>query len=183
LFWEIKNPERHQKFVEFIGRHCILRTEEESWTATSTVGVGRLQEFWDWALDRCADVNVLVGFGYWMKADAGLFENEWLANQIRRTLEKTKGLIEWEHGMMESLVSLASVAPGAVLESLRLHLLVGRVDNPSDRRWVYVDDGLVEIFKILYVDPATKEPTRKLINDLLPLGNGQFWRLKEAMQE
>ena len=183
LFWEIKNPVRHQKFVEFIGRHCILHTEEESWAATSTVGVSRLREFWDWALDRCADVNVLVGFGYWMKADAGLFENEWLANQIRRTLEKTKGLIEWEHGMMESLLSLASVAPGAVLESLRLHLLIGRVDNPSDRRWVYVDDGLVEIFKILYVDPTTKEPTRKLINDLLPLGNGQFWRLKEAMQE
>jgi hypothetical protein len=183
LFWEIENLERHQKFVEFIGRHCILRMEDESWTATSTVGINRLQEFWDWALDRCAAGDVLAAFGYWMKADAGLFENEWLANQIRRTLEKTKGVIEWEHGMMESLRSLASVSPVAVLESLRLHLLVGRVDNPADRRWVYVDDDLVEIFKILYVDPATKEPTRKLINDLLPLGSGQFWRLKEALQE
>jgi hypothetical protein len=181
LFWQIENPERHQKFVEFIGRHCILRTEDESWTATSTVGVNRLQEFWDWALGRCADVDVLSGFGYWMKADAGLFESEWLANQIRRTLEKTKGVIEWEHGMMESLQSLASVSPGAVLESLRLHLLVGRVANPTDGRWAYVDDDLVEIFKILFVDPATKESTRKLINDLLPLGNGQFWRLKEAL--
>jgi hypothetical protein len=85
--------------------------------------------------------------------------------------------------MMESLRSLASVSSGAALESLRLHLLVGRADNPTDRRWVYVDDELVDIFKILYVDPATKEPTRKLINDLLPLGNGQFWRLKEALQE
>ena len=55
--------------------------------------------------------------------------------------------------------------------------------NPADRRWVYVDDDLVEIFKILYVDPPTKEPTRKLINDLLPLGSGQYWRLKEALRE
>jgi hypothetical protein len=183
LFWEIENPERHQKFVEFIGRHCILRMEDEGWTATSTVGVNRLQEFWDWALDRCAAGDVLAAFGYWMKADAGLFENEWLANQIRRTLERTKGVIKWEHGMMESLRSLASVSPGAVLESLRLNLLVGRVANPADRRWVYVDDDLVEIFKILYVDPATTEPARKLINDLLPLGNGQYWRLKEALRE
>ena len=114
----------------------------------------------------------LAAFGYWMKADAGLFENEWLANQIRRTLEKTKGVVEWEHGMMESLRSLASVSPRAALESSRLHLLVGRVADPADRRWVYVDDDLVEIFKILYGDPVTKEPTRKLINDLLPLGNG-----------
>jgi hypothetical protein len=182
LFWEIKNAERHQEFVEFIGRHCILGTEGESWIATSTVGVSRLEAFWDWALDRCAAVDVLAAFGYWMKADAGLFENEWLAIQIHRTLEKTNGIIEWEHGMMESLQSLAPVSPGAVLESLRLNLLVGRVANPADRRWVYVDDDLVQIFKILYVAQATKEPTRKLINDLLPLGNGQYWRLKEALQ-
>ena len=129
LFWEIKNLERHQKFVEFIGRHCILRMEGESWTATSTVGVNRLEGFWDWALDRCAAMDVLAAFGYWMKADAGLFGNEWLANQIRRTLEKTKGVIEWEHGMMESLRSLASVSPGPVLKSLRFHLLVDVAPN------------------------------------------------------
>ena len=70
---------------------------------------------------------------------------------------------------MESLRSLASVSPRAALESLRLHLLVARVADPADRRWVYVDDDLVEIFKILCGDPVTNEPTRKLINDLFSM--------------
>jgi hypothetical protein len=183
LFWEIKNFERHENFVEFIGRHCVLRTEGESWTKTSSVGVKRLQDFWDWALEHCESVGVLAAFGYWMRADAGLFEREWLAKQIERTLEKTKGIIEWEHGMMESLGVLAPIAPVPVLGSIRMHLLTGRVDDPRDRRWVYVDDELIVIFRTLFRVPATKEPTRKLVNDLLPLGNGQFWRLKGALSD
>jgi hypothetical protein len=79
---------------------------------------------------------------------------------------------------MESLRSLASVSPRAALESSRLHLLVGRVADPADRRWVYVDDDLVEIFKILYGDPVTKEPTAVVheisqrVTDAFILGEG-----------
>jgi hypothetical protein len=85
--------------------------------------------------------------------------------------------------MMESLAALAPIAPASVLGSLRTHLLTGRVDDPGDRGWVYVDDDLVEIFRTLFRDRATKEPTRKLVNDLLPLGNGQFWPLKDALRD
>jgi hypothetical protein len=37
--------------------------------------------------------------------------------------------------------------------------------------------------KALYGDPATKDSTRRLVNDLLPLGSGLYWRLKEAPRE
>ena len=31
LFWNIPNPRRHEHFVSFIGRNCILREQGESW--------------------------------------------------------------------------------------------------------------------------------------------------------
>jgi hypothetical protein len=167
--------------VSLIGRHCILRDDGEPWVQTSAVGVERLRTFWDWALDHIDYVSVLTSFGYWMKA--GLFEDKWLASRIRRTLGKTNGAVEWQHGMMETLRALAAVSPEDVVEALRSHLYTGRVTDPSARGWVHVDDNLVETFKVLCANDSTDESARRLINDLLPLGNGRFWRLKEALQE
>ena len=84
--------------------------------------------------------------------------------------------------MLETLSVIATDAPEDVLQTLRRHLRSDSVRDPSHRNWVYVDDTLIETFKCLYRQPTTKEETRKLISDLLPLGSGQFWRLKEALQ-
>jgi hypothetical protein len=73
-------------------------------------------------------------------------------------------------------------APEDVLAILRLHLLIGRVSDPSKRGWTHVNDELVSLFKTLYETPQTQDGTRRLINDLLSLGNGQYWRLKEALR-
>jgi hypothetical protein len=183
LFWQIPNAKRHEEFVSFIGRHCILRADEELWAARSTVGIDRLQTFWDWALEHIKEKGTLASFGYWMKAEGPLFEHQWLASRIRQTLERTNGLAEWQHGVMESLRALAAASPEDVLQSMRCLLYGGRATDPSGRGWIYVNDNLVATFKTLYENSTTKELTRRLINDLLPVGNGQYWRLKEALQD
>jgi hypothetical protein len=182
-FWSIKNPERHIKFISHIGRQCILHTGGERWVETSPVGTKRLADFWDWALEHCTDVTILAAFGYWMKPDPLLFDNEWLAARILRTLEKTNGVIEWQHGVLAALQELAPISPSTVMQCLRLRLVEARAADPAHSGWVYADDELIKTFRILYREPTSQKATRKLISDLLPIGNGQFWRLKEAMQD
>ena len=181
-FWSIKNAERQTKFVSHIGYQCILHTEGERWVETSRVGTKRLRDFWDWALEHCTDVAVVAVFGYWMKPDPLLFGRKWLSLQILRTLEKTNGVIEWQHGVLAALQELARVSPSIVVQCLRLRLVEAGAADPAHSGWVYVDDELINTFRILYREPTSQEATQKLINDLLPIGNGQFWRLKEAMQ-
>lgn len=180
-FWRTIEPKRHSEFVEFIARQCVLRQDISVWAAANKSNIEKIKTFWDWALSNCDEVATLSSFGYWMKVDANVFDQTWLAEHILQTLKKTGGAIDWSFGVIQSLKILAAVAPDAVLETLRLHLERGRVDNPSRPGWVYVDDELVNTFKVLSGATSTKEGTRKLINDLLPLGNGQFWRLKEAL--
>jgi hypothetical protein len=181
-FWQSKEPNRHREFIEFIARQCILRQDIEVWAAANKSSIEKIKTFWDWALTNCSDADTLLSFGYWMKAEANVFDQKWLADHIVQTLRKTGGAIDFSFAVIQSLKVLAPIAPEAVLETLRLHLHTGRVDNPSRPGWVHVDDDLVNTFKALSAATTTKEGTRKLINDLLPLGNGQFWRLKEALE-
>jgi putative transcriptional regulator len=182
LFWLIPNADRHEEFVSFIGRHCILREGEEPWIERSNVGVGRLQAFWDWCLQNVKEEATLAAFGYWMKAESGIFEGKWLATRIRRTLEKTNGITERQHGVLESLQALAGTSPEDVIEAMRFILNPSRTSDPTKRDWIYVDDNLVETFRVLYGNLSTRESTQGLVNRLLPVGNGQYWRLKAAIE-
>ena len=180
-FWQTKGSSRHCEFVECLARQCVLRPDISVWAAANKSSIEKIKTFWEWALINCDEADTLSSFGYWMKADANVFDQTWLAEHILQTLKKTGGAIDWSFGVIQSLRVLATVAPEAVLEILRLHLERGRIDDPSRPGWVYVDDDLVNTFRVLSGATSTKEGTRKLINDLLPLGNGQFWRLKEAL--
>jgi hypothetical protein len=179
-FWRTDRTDRHGRFVAFIGRYCVLREDADDWATTNNIDVQKIMAFWDWTLVNCQDENTLAAFGFWMKVEAEIFDPLWLAQHIRATMEKTKGAVDWQFGVMQSLRALVSIAPEDVMQTLRLHLYVGRVDDPSNAGWIYVDDNLVAMFKALYASALTKDGITKLINDLLPLRNGQFWRLKEA---
>lgn len=180
-FWGTPNIERHKEFISFIGRHCISRDNAKAWAEENKVDIGRLRAFWDWALENCKEKKIFAEFGFWMKAEGSVFEIPWLAEHIRKTLEKSGGAIEWDYGMVESLPVLAVEGPVEAVAILGLYFKAKADLEAIDRGWLYVDDKLVEIFKILYENPATKDMTYKLIDELLPLGNGHFWRLKEVL--
>jgi len=180
-FWSKKNTKRHKEFISFIGRHCISRERADLWLQVNKgVSIEKLQSFWDWVLVNCEDKEALTAFGFWMKVEPSVLEQKWLAERIKKTLEKTSGEIEWDYSLTESLPALVKAAPEETLCILKLYLLQETMFN-KHRGWIYVEENLVKVFRTLYMNPPTRDGTYKLINDLLPLGNGQFWKLKEAL--
>jgi len=180
-FWEKKNTKRHKEFISFIGRHCISREHADLWIKEHRIDLGKLKVLWDFVLDTCEDKEVLAEFGFWMDTQWNVFDMTWLAKHMRRTLEKSGGDIDWEYGMMKSLPILAKVEPAETIEILSLYFKNKATPGGRGRGWFHVGNEQVEIFKTLYQNPATRDRTHKLVNELLPLGNGQFWQLKEAL--
>jgi len=181
-FWNTKITKRWSGFISFIGRHYISGDDKRSSTSlTKEQIVGRLKKFWDWILDNCNDQEALVAFGYWMNNEKELFEYKWLAEHILKTLEKTQGNIEWEYGLMKSLVKLATKAPEETVQLLRHYLLGLTTTKGVTRGWIYLESEMFDTFKVLYNNPSSKSATYNLINELLPLASGQFWKLKEVI--
>ncbi|MBA7471917.1 hypothetical protein ES707_07229 [subsurface metagenome] len=181
-FWNIKNLKRHKEFISFIGRHSISREAAAERIKYNKVKIEKIKKFWDWALEHC-DTDELTGFGFWIGTEGSIFDIKWLAQRVRRTLEKTKGYVEWEYGLIQSLVPFAKEAPKDTLAILRAHLLEEVAKHEPIRTWLHMDKEVFNTFKELYKNEATKEGVRALINDLLPYRNGLFWRFKSVLEE
>jgi len=97
-------------------------------------------------------------------------------------LEKTKGYVEWEYGLMRSLSTFAKEAPEDTLVILRAHLLEEVAKHEPVRTWLHMDNEVYDAFRELYKNGSTKEGVRTLINDLLPYRNGLFWGLKSILE-
>ena len=182
-FWKTRNLKRWGEFISFIGRTVVSRDNPKKWLKEHPeVDIKKLEAFWDWALDNCDESEALHEFGFWMQTKDKIFDPIWLADHIDRTLEKTNGNIKWEIGFMDSLPDLVKVAPEKTLSTLRRHLIDGTILKEA-RGYIRVDNDLIGVLKILYTNPSTKDETYKLVNELLPIGGGQFWSLKSVIEE
>ncbi|MDO8569833.1 MAG: hypothetical protein Q7R89_03650 [bacterium] len=181
-FWSIPNAENHKEFISFIGRHFISRESSVEWIKHNKVDIEKLKKFWDWALKNCS-ADALTGFGFWINVERSVLDTKWLAQHARQTLEKTKGYVEWEYGLMRSLTAFAKEAPEDTLAILRAHLLEEVAKHEPVRTWLHIDAEVFDTFKELYKNEATKEGVRALINDILPYRNGMFWSLKSILDE
>jgi len=139
-----------------------------------------MKQFWNWALENCGNPEALLGFAFWIEAERDVFDSAWLAEHVRLTLEKTRGNLEWDYGMMQSLPILAESAPEDTLKILGCYLL-GTEGLLSRRPWLCMDDELMGIFKTLYNKLITKEGTRALIEELIKIGSRRFWILKDVL--
>ena len=172
----------HKEFISFIGRHSISRESATEWIKTNKVDIEKLKKFWDWALENC-NADALTGLGFWINVERSPLDTKWLANHARQTLEKTKGYVEWEYGLMRSLTAFAKEAPEDTLAILRAHLLEEAAKPEPVRTWLHMDAEVYDAFRELYKNEATKEEVRTLVNDLLPYRNGMFWGLKSILDE
>lgn len=183
-FWETPNVKRHAAFVSFVGRSVISRDQPEKWLEEHPeVQIEKLQQFWDWVLERHEDPEVYKGFGFWMQAKYKIFDHKWLAKRIDKTLEKTGGDVGWELGLMDSLPNLVKADPGVTLSILRRFLIDGSIAERARGHIRTESEDLLETLRTLYRNTETKEGTYALINDLLPIGNGHFWNLKAVLRE
>ncbi len=184
LFWSTPNQKRYQEFVSFIGRYVISKDHaKENLAENPEIKLSKLIDFWDWTLEYVNDPDVFAEYGFWMDTTGGLYDDVTaLARRIQKTLKKSKGKVDWEIKLMDSLPTLAAAVPKDTLEILRLYLKPLDV-SPRSRHFMHVDADLVNIFRTLHKNPETQDETYKLIDELLPLGNGVYWKLKEALTE
>jgi len=180
-FWNTRNQKRHKEFISFIGRHTITRDNPKEFIRAGGISIEKLQDFWDWALVNCTDRQALTAFGFWVNPDVEIFDIAWLAEHLRKTLEKTDGNLEWEHGFIKTLEKMSKVAPQDTIKIISLYLVT---DDGQDkvRFSGFIERELFKVFEVLYKNQNTKQQTYDLINALLPLGNGKYWELKEVIK-
>ncbi len=182
-FWK-QDVERQKEFISFIGRMFVsgdnakaneqLRKDSESRE--------RLIKFWEWLLQNYNDPKLFAEFGFWVNLEKGIFEPEWLAKQLKATLEKTNGFLEWDYALTKSINELAKVAPKDILEIARLSLLEGGVRGGKMRMPFMYDEEWFGALSALYENADTKDDTYKLIDDLIREGGSTFWKLKEIIK-
>ncbi len=183
-FWEKGNIEHHSTFISFIGKRFISGDDREisELIKKEKMIKDRIKKLWDWVLENYKNSELFVEFGFWINLEKEIFEPSWLAERLRKTLEKTNGKLDWDYGLSKSINKLASSAPEDALEISRLYLLENLVRN-GDEKTLYWDDEWYEALKILYQNKKVKDKVYNLINDLISEGGRIFWRFEEIIDD
>ena len=182
-FWK-QNVERQSKFVSFIGRMFVSgdNAQANEQLKKDSESRERLIKLWEWLLQNYNDPKLFVEFGFWINLEKKIFEPAWLAKQIKTTLEKTNGVLEWDYGLTKSIGELAKAAPKDTLDIAHLCLLVGGVRGGKMRMPFMYDEEWFGAIKTLYENAYTKDDSYKLIDNLIREGGSMFWKLKEITQ-
>lgn len=177
-FWQANTPKRQAHFVGFLGRAFVSATDAHR--RIEPQSKERLQELWDWLLAQHENPTLFREFGLWIDLEKEIFAPAWLAERVRKTLEKTNGVLDWEHGLRKSIVRLAQAAPQDTLEIARLYLYEGAVRGSKRWRPLHWDEW-DEALKILYATTKTRSGTSSLIHRLMREGERSFGRLGEIV--
>ncbi len=185
LFWEKGSLEQRKEFISFIGRSVVsgdnAQINEHLKNNPSVKDL--LKTFWDWALDTQNEPELFEEFGFWSNLKKSLFEPAWLAERIRKTLENTKGVFDWDYGLSQISVELSLVAPEDMLRITKLFFVDGGIKAGHQRRPYYVDREWFDVFKNLLSNSNTKADTIDLIDQLVREGGSPFWGLKKLVDE
>jgi len=182
-FWK-QDVVRQGEFVSFIGRMFVSgdNAQVNEQLKKDSESRERLVKFWEWLLQNYDDPKLFAEFGFWVNLEKGLFEPVWLAKQLKVTLEKTNGFLEWDYALTKSINELARVAPKDTLEIARLSLLEGGVRGGKMRTPFMYDEEWFGALKALYENVDTKDDTYELIDNLIREGGSTFWKLKEIIK-
>ena len=184
-FWEKDNPKRHAYFVSFLGQEFVFRSDMHDFFENHPEGKQRLRDFWDWLLKNHNNPKTFKEFGLWINLEKEIFTPDWLAPRVKKTLEKSGGVVYQDDELMESSVRLAQEAPEETFVIARLYLLIGGVYGRQEQTLMLwdLDKKWIRAFEILYRNPATKVQTEALINQLVLKGEQAFWPLKQVLAD
>lgn len=184
-FWQTQHIKQHAHFVSYLGQEFVFRSGTHGYFEKHPAGKERLRAFWDWLLESHEEQETFREFGLWINFEKEIFLPDWLASRVRRTLEKSNGVLENENDLRGSSLRLAQESPKDTYEIARLHLFEGGVRGGRQRtlmRWD-LDKKWIEAFGVLYRNPATKVKTEALINQLILEGGQRFWQLGEIVED
>lgn len=179
-FWEKDNPKRHAHFVDFLGKQFIFMSSASEHLAKRPESKKWLRDFWDWLLEKHKNPETFRQFGHWIDLEKKIFAPDWLAERVRKTLEKTNGVLDWEHGLRKSISQLAQAAPEDTLEIARLYLFEGAVQGSKRWRPLHWDEW-DNALKILCATTETRSGTSSLIHRLMREDERSFGHLREIV--
>lgn len=182
-FWETNDISQHKGFVSFLGRSFVSgdNAQINEFLKKEPKAKELLKSFWIWALENRTEPELFEEFGFWVNLEKDIFEAKWLAEHVKKTLEKTGGKLDWDYGLTKSATQLSLDAPVDTLAITKLIFLEGGIRVNHPRRQFYVEREWLEVFKNLYKNPDTKDGTYQLINDLIREGGSPFWGLKDIL--
>ncbi len=126
-----------------------------------------LQNFWDWRLKESNAPSELREFGWWTKL--GKFENKWLLEHLLQTVEKTKGDINGEFFVMDTLKALAGEYP--LLSAKILKFIFASSDRRNGYAFLHMEELKDTLLKIIRSnDEEAKKVVHEIIDFLLKLG-------------
>ena len=178
------NEKQLSEFINFLGKSLV--TKENTGVLKdekSALRVERIKDFWELMLAKKIDSPSLKKFGSWIEA-SNIFEVQWLANMIARTLDATGGGLAWDYGLTKSIEKLATKAPQDTLAILEKHFL-WLIENEKHFFPIRDDKGWYGAFKILYESENKKisDDAYNLINKLIEKGGKQFWVLEDIVKQ
>ncbi len=179
LFWQKCTLQQHSAFISFIGRMFISgkNPKADALLKKKARSENRIKKLWKWLLENYENPELFTEFGYWINLEKDIFEPKWLAKNVKETLLKTEGALDWDHGLTKSITELANNAAEDILIIARLYLL--NLGKKRQHRLFYLEQEWIDTFKILYKNKPEK--TQSLINDLIQEGGQVFWKLKEVL--
>lgn len=124
--------------------------------------------------------ELFSAFGSWVNPDVDIFDLPRFTYLMKETLEKTKGKLDREYGIVEITPRLAEVAPNETLRIIDLLLLEGYVrDRDGNEMFPHWEQEWRRALKILYNKQETKSGAEALISKLIEEGGQQFWDLED----
>ena len=179
-FWKDGSTEQHIAFVNRLGRIFVSSENPKviQLISKDENAKQKLKDMWSWLLENHTNVpSIFDEIGFWIDLDKGIFQVKELANFLVRTLVITNGYLKWYIGLQENIVALAKGSPEDTVEVARLYLLEGGVRQKSNMLYYKIGEEWIDAFRILYTQPATRQITYSLINDLIREGRSYFWPL------
>lgn len=173
------------KLIGFVGRSVMSGDNEklDELVRSNPKTKEKIAKLWDWILENEENPEVFKEFGSWINIEKGIFELSWLIDHVKKTLEKSQGILDWELGFLNSIVKFSETYPKDTLEITKLFLLDSWKDRRQSNVFYHIDKEWLDTFTILYKNPETKDETYKLINDLLLKGGSIFWALEKIVKE
>lgn len=185
LFWEKGTLDQRKEFISFIGRSVVSgdNAQINDYIKKNPSVKELLKTFWDWILETQTETALFEEFGFWTNLKKELFDPAWLAERIRKTLEMTNGVFDWDYGLSQISVDLSLGAPEDMLKITKLFFIDGGIKAGHQRRPYYVDREWFDVFNNLLSNPNTKAGTIDLIDELVREGGSPFWGLKKLVEE
>jgi len=185
LFWSDKTTLKQKgDFIHFVGSMFISggNKEIDDLLNKNHEMKNRILKLWDLVLEKFPKKEILSEFGMWISLEKNIFDVEWLADHIKKTMILIDGDIDWEYGLTKTIIKLSEISPEDVIDITR-HFFVGGIESDNLRRHHHVDGEWSTALKNIFIngDIKIKNKIYDLIDELIEKGGSPFWVLKDVI--